>query len=485
MNLLSKITLAVVFILYLLIGLRHSAQQGFWHDEMYTLTFLKGISIYNFEGSIWSQQDSLYDVNHFKALFEQDNFYSNFSTQILHEGHPPLYFVLLKSWSYIFGSSELALRSFSLCCGLLSFLVLFNVFRRKSTNKYAAWGVLIMLIFNPFLFYFFTEARMYALAFLLATLSFRYWLDCQENRKLRSKEFLCFCLSAIALLYTHYYGLFFLSSLAFIELLRVGFKRSIFNHSLPLLFFIPWGLAIRKQLSFHDIHWTDGVISFGDSLMGYFNGISHLLTSPMVSPQLYEQIIIIILLVTLFAFLFFREWKFTLILVSAILIYGLQIYIFDQLVEHHSVLVPRYYIFSLVFIYWGIYKLLEGPDKIPSFLIPITYSILTATIIFQLYKLNRAPKQMFREVAGFVDSQLDSKRRVLVFEPKGPLMIGVAYYLGNNFKLVPADNISDDLGSSVVYIDEMLGVAYRENKYHRKEQEKLEFIPFVGVFLYK
>lgn len=485
MNLLTKITLVVVFTLYLLIGLSHSAQQGFWHDEMYTLTFLKGISIYNFESSIWSKQESLYYVNHFKTLFNQDNFYSNFPTQILHEGHPPLYFILLKFWSYFFGNSELALRSFSLFCGILSFFVLFTLFLKKSTKKFASWGVLIMLIFNPFLFYFFTEARMYALAFLLAALNFKYWLDYQENRKLISKEFLYFCISAIALLYTHYYGLFFLSSLVFIELLRVGFKRSILNHSLPLLLFLPWGFAIRKQLSFHDIHWTDGVISFWDSFIGYFNGINHLLASPMVAPFLYEKIILMVLLFTLLVFLFFRELKYTLILISAVLMYGIQIFIFDQLVEHHSILVPRYYMFSLIFIYWGIYKLLEGPDKIPSFLIPITYSILTSTIIFQIYKLNRAPKQMFREVAGFLDNQLDSKTRVLVFEPKGPLMIGIAYYLENNFKLVPADNFSDNLDSSVVYIDEMLGVTYRENKYHRNKQEKLEFIPFVGVFLYK
>jgi hypothetical protein len=342
-----------------------------------------------------------------------------------------------------------------------------------------------MLIFNPFLFYFFTEARMYALAFLLSTLCFRHWLDYQENRKLKSKEFLFFCLSSIALLYTHYYALFFLSSLAFIELLKVGFKRSIFNHCLALIFFLPWGLVIRKQLSFHDVHWTDGIISFGKSIVGYFNGVSQLLASPMVAPLLYEQIILILLLFTIVTFLFFRERNFTLILLSTILMYGLQVYIFDQLVESHTILVPRYYLFSLVFIYWGIYKLLDGPKKIITLFIPITYSILTSTIIFQLYKLDRAPKQMIREIAGYVDGHLDSKTRVLVFEPKGPLMVGVAYYLQNNFKLVSADSLTDDLGSSAVYIDEMLGVAYRENKYNRKEQEKLEFIPFVGVFLYK
>jgi len=465
--------------------LSHSAHQGFWHDEIYTLTFLKGISIYNFKGSIWSQQDSLYDVNYFKALFKQDNFFSNFPTQILHEGHPPLYFVLLKFWSYIFGISELALRSFSLCCGLLSFLVLFTIFKRISRNKYAAWGVLIMLIFNPFLFYFFTEARMYALAFLLATLSFKYWLNYQENRKLKSKESLYFCLSSIGLLYTHYYGLFFLSSLVLFELLSVGFKRSILNHSVSFLFFLPWGLVIRKQLIFHNVHWTDGVISFGDSILGYFNGISHLLISPMVNPLLYEQFILIVLLIIFFVFLFLSEWKFTLILLCTILMYGLQIYVFDQIVEHHTILVPRYYMFLLIFIYWGVYKLFDGPHKIPSFIVFIVYLILTSRILFQLYKLERAPKQMYREVAGFIDGHLDPKSRVLVFEPKGPLMIGVAYYLQKNFILVPADKFSDNLGLSAVYIDEMLGVTYCENKFNSKEQKQLELIPFVGVYLYK
>jgi uncharacterized membrane protein len=383
MNLISKFTLAATLILYLLFGLSYSEKQGFWHDEMYTLTFLKGVSIYTFEGSIWSEQDTIYDVNHFKTLLSEDNFYSNFSTQIMHEGHPPLYFVLLKLWSYLFGSSEVALRSFSLCCGLISFLVLFNLFRRKAEQTYTAWAVLVMLIFNPFLFYFFTEARMYAFAFLLATFSFRYWLVYQKERKLKSHAFLYFCLSSIGLLYTHYYGIFFLSTLAFVELLKFGFKRFMLNHCIAFLFFLPWGLVIRKQLSFHDVHWTDGIISFGESFAGYLDGITHLLISPMANPLLYERVIMIVILTILLVFLFIKEWKFTLILLSAILTYGLQVYVFDQLIGHHSILVPRYYIFSLIFIYWGLYKLIDGSYMVLSFMVPYnlfysnSYSIIT------------------------------------------------------------------------------------------------------------
>ena len=279
MNHFNKSTIALVLLLYLFLGISHSAQQGFWHDEIYTLTFLKGVSVYDFEGSVWSEQDIPYDVNYFKHLLAEDNFYSNFSTQILHEGHPPLYFIILKLWSSVFGTSEIALRSFSLCSGLFVFLILFNLFWHRSERKSTPWLILAMLMFNPFLFYFFTEARMYALALLFATLSFRYWLDYQEHRKIKSSAFLYFCLSSIALLYTHYYGLFFLSSLAFFELLKYGFKKSILNHGLAVLFFLPWGIAIRKQLNFHDIHWTDGIISFGESTIGYLDGILHLLIS--------------------------------------------------------------------------------------------------------------------------------------------------------------------------------------------------------------
>jgi uncharacterized membrane protein len=485
MNLISKFSLAVTVILYLIFGLIYSEKQGFWHDEMYTLSFLKGVSIYNFEGSIWSKQETIYDVNYFKTLLAEDKFYSNFPTQILHEGHPPLYFVLLKSWSYVFGYSEVALRSFSLCCGLISLLVLFTLFRRKAKQTYTAWLVLVMLIFNPFLFYFFTEARMYALAFLLASLSFRYWLVYQEDRKIKSFAFLFFCLSSIGLLYTHYYGIFFLSTLVMVELLKFGFKRSLLNHAIAFICFLPWIPAITKQMSFHDVHWTDGIISFRESIIGYLEGINHLLVSPIANPLPYEIVSMIAIITMLLVFLFIKEWKFTLILLFAILIYGLQVYVFDQLVGHHTIVVPRYYIFSLIFVYWGFYKLIDSSYKIISLIVPLTYSIISVNVLLQLYKLDRAPKQMYREVANYIDSHIDSKMRILVLEPQGPLMVGVAYYLQNNFKLLPAHKAPVNLDSPAVFIDEMLGVPYSENKYHMEQQKGLEYIPFVAVNLYK
>jgi hypothetical protein len=92
---------------------------------------------------------------------------------------------------------------------------------------------------------------------------------------------------------------------------------------------------------------------------------------------------------------------------------------------------------------------------------------------------------MIREVAGYVDSQIDSKSTILVFEPEGPLMVGVAYYLNNNFRLSTAQRFPSELGPSAIYIDEMLGVASSENKFHNDQQKNLKKIPFVGISLYK
>jgi|LSQX01.2.fsa_nt_gb uncharacterized membrane protein len=485
MNLIKKAVIGILLLLYFFFGIIHSRHQGFWHDEIYTLTFLKGLSVYDFEGSLWSEVDTVFDVKYCQDLFSEDLFFSNFSTQIIHEGHPPLYFVLLKIWSYCLGSNEVGLRTFSLCCGILILLILFKLFRQKSKKLHTPWMLLAMLIFNPFLFYFFTEARMYALALLFATLSFYFWINYRETKKIRSYTFLYFCLSSVGLLYTHYYGIFFLSSLALFEVLKYGIKRTILNHSIAFVCFLPWGFVIKKQLTFHDVHWTDGIISFGDSIIGYFNGISNLLISPMAKSSLYEQIIIFALILLAFSLLFAKDWKFPTLMLSVILGYGLQIYIFDQLIDHHSILVPRYFLFVLIFIYWVLFKFIETTNKILSISLTTIYCIISLTVLVQIYKLDRAPKQMFREVAGFIDGQIDSNSKVLVFEPKGPLTIGVAYYLRNNFKITTADKVPKELGASAIYIDEMLGVAYRENQFHNEQQKKLELIPFVGVFLFK
>ena len=64
--------------------------QGFWHDEIHTLAFIRGIGVYPFEGSDFSFITKYESISWFKDLLETDDFYKNFYRNIIHEGHPPL-----------------------------------------------------------------------------------------------------------------------------------------------------------------------------------------------------------------------------------------------------------------------------------------------------------------------------------------------------------------------------------------------------------
>ena len=51
MKRIEKIIFTLLIVTYVGLGLYYAHSQGFWHDEIYTLTFLKGISAYEFLGS--------------------------------------------------------------------------------------------------------------------------------------------------------------------------------------------------------------------------------------------------------------------------------------------------------------------------------------------------------------------------------------------------------------------------------------------------
>ena len=114
--------------------------------------------------------------------------------------------------------------------------------------------------------------------------------------------------------------------------------------------------------------------------------------------------------------------------------------------------------------------------------------------IIKIYNLQRAPKQMYRELAAYIDANSDNDSTLIVIESKGTLVWGLANYINNNFQVVFAtDYKSDHKFSNVLFVvetldvnlDETPGDIYEDAKTHNNEQKRLELIPFVGINLYK
>lgn len=94
--------------------------------------------------------------------------YGQLITHILdHDNHPPLYYILIKGWTFIAGGGIGSIRVLSYLFGLLT-LLLFAVFYFRS-RPIAFLAPLLVLATNPLFTYFSATIRPYAFMVFLAT----------------------------------------------------------------------------------------------------------------------------------------------------------------------------------------------------------------------------------------------------------------------------------------------------------------------------
>jgi uncharacterized membrane protein len=475
----------ILITIYAVIALIYSNSQGFWHDEIYTLTFLKGISPYPFIGNSLESYSSLLQSSNCKNLLNSDDFFKNFYTRIVHEGHAPLYFILLKLWAIIFGYSELALRSFSLFTGLISFIILFRFIRLIHNFKLRFWVLIITIFFNPFLFYYFTEARMYSLGFLFSILAFKYWISYKNHRILKSFDFLYFSLSIVALLYTHYYGIFFFFTLIFYDLIKNGISKKIFHYVLPLIFFSPWFLIIRKQTQLLTHSWTEGSYSFLKSFIEFDKGLLRLFFLAKSESNILLPIFSILLVIILF-FNFEVKWQKKIMFVSVFIFYFLQLFLFDSIMNQHAITVPRYFIFILILFYWAFYKAFDKSKKNIFLTLSICYLSLASYQFYKIFNYSLMPKKMYKELANYIDLHHNVNNTIIVIEPDYLAFWGLSFYLKKDFKLISSKNLNKiQTDKQIIYVDVMLGDKFTENKLNTEAQNKLKLKRFVGIYLYE
>lgn len=84
--------------------------------------------------------------------------------------HPPLYYILLRAWMSVFGSSPAAVRSLSVVLSSAAIPIVFVIARRILPRR-AALAAALLTAVSPFQVHYGRETRMYALLFLAAAVS--------------------------------------------------------------------------------------------------------------------------------------------------------------------------------------------------------------------------------------------------------------------------------------------------------------------------
>lgn len=193
------------------------------------------------------------------------------------DAHPPLYYLVLKGWTILFGDSPFALRGLSVLFALASILILYALCREAAarfassesssftSRSGALFAALLLTIHLARVDEPSRNARMYSQGIFLAGLT--AWLLLQALRCPRGclGWWLGYGLAVAAFCYTHYYAFFTIAAQTLFvagdlavrawknsaSVVRASLSGFLFAGTLAFLLYVPWFPVWWKQT--HDV----------------------------------------------------------------------------------------------------------------------------------------------------------------------------------------------------------------------------------------
>jgi uncharacterized membrane protein len=168
--------------------------------------------------------------------------------------HPPLFYILLKSWIYVGGSSVIWMRLLPFLISVATLVPLLLLFREWNLSPLEMTLAMVLISFNELLIYYSQELRMYS---LLAGLSLTsLWLFGRFVHGIGGVFWLA--ATNFLLAYSHYYGVLFVCTEVLYLLWWSNREKNwttMFRFLVPTigigLAYLPWlylvGRALRKH----------------------------------------------------------------------------------------------------------------------------------------------------------------------------------------------------------------------------------------------
>jgi len=147
------------------------------------------------------------------------------TSTLKHDGHPPLFYVLMHFWSSWFGTGDFASRSLAGVFGLLCLPLAWILGRRKG-GPALGWIAVSVVALSPYAVRYSSEARMYSLVMLLVFAGWVLLDDIIVRHKATALRFVGLGVVAIALPYTHYWSLWLLAAVGLVALFQIWRSRN-------------------------------------------------------------------------------------------------------------------------------------------------------------------------------------------------------------------------------------------------------------------
>ena len=174
----SAALVGAVLVVALVVRLRALTAESIWMDEVYSITY----------ATEWPTLEILTELP-------------------LEDPHPPLYYLLLRGWTAVFGASTVATRSLSVVFGVAAVGLLFALGRRLYDRETATVAA-AMLALSGMHLYFSQDTRMYSLYTALAIASLYWYVRLVFDGDRSRRTVAGYVATTVLLGYTHVFGLF-------------------------------------------------------------------------------------------------------------------------------------------------------------------------------------------------------------------------------------------------------------------------------------
>jgi uncharacterized membrane protein len=164
--------------------------------------------------------------------------------------HPPLYYMIVKIASLIWGESIVVYRLVSVA-GMMLLSILGYTHIRKIFGNHTGLYYVFLTIFLPIMLDYSAEARMYswAMFFTTAAAIYAYIAFCQDQ----TKAWILFTVFSLCAAYTHYYallGVIFINLVLFMATMtnRWDLKKCLLVLAAQIILYLPWVFILVKQI---------------------------------------------------------------------------------------------------------------------------------------------------------------------------------------------------------------------------------------------
>jgi len=245
-----------------------------------------------FAGGIWA------DEGFFLLIARSSSFREMVDFLHFHESHPPLFYTIVRLWTFFFGTTETVVR---LLCAALSAAIIPAVYLAGRTffSHRSALLATVLAVFSPALTEHSTQIRPYGLMTLLVLASCSAMLLAVERQ--RRADWAIYIVATLLLLYTHNWAWHVIIG-QHCALIALGFGRRpaefrrlatawLYSWLLIAGGFLPWSPALLYQMrnAGHAAVSITGVVNAIELLaFGIFSSLQTLFLGRIVHPTVVE-----------------------------------------------------------------------------------------------------------------------------------------------------------------------------------------------------